>query len=88
MRAGSRLLPPGRPQSFTGAVPAFNYRYELRRGEEVVATGLLTRERAYEVGERVELGGSVGTVRVVEPVLLGEHELRLVVQLWREGVEA
>jgi hypothetical protein len=39
-----------------------------------------------EVGDRVEIGGRVGTVRAVEP-LLGERELHLIVQLWREGVE-
>ena len=66
---------------------AFEYRYELHRGEEVVATGRLTRERPLEVGDRAEIGGSVGTVRAVEPVL-GARELRVVVQLWREGGES
>jgi hypothetical protein len=64
---------------------AFAYRYELRRGEEVVSTGHLTQEHALEVGQRVEIGGELGIVRVVAP-LLGEQELRLVVQLWREDV--
>ena len=64
---------------------AFAYRYELRRGEDVLATGHLTQERALEVRERIEIGGEVGIVRAVEP-LLGEREFRLVVQLWREGV--
>ena len=64
---------------------AFTYRYELRRGEDVVSTGHLTQERALEVGERIEIGGVLGIVRAVEP-LLGERELRLVVQLLREGV--
>ena len=64
---------------------AFAYRYELRRGADVVSTGHLTQERAIEVGERIEIGGVFGIVRAVEP-LLGERELRLVVQLWREGV--
>ncbi len=64
---------------------AFAYRYELRRGEDVVSTGHLTQERALEVGERIEIAGELGIVRAVEP-LLGERELRLVVQLWREGV--
>jgi hypothetical protein len=61
----------------------FAYRYELRRGDEVIATGHLSREQAIEVGERVLIGGRPGIVRSVEP-LLGERELRLVVQLWRE----
>jgi hypothetical protein len=63
------------------------YRYELRRGEEVLATGRLTRERPFEVGERVVVGGRPGIVRAIEPVL-AEPEQRLVVQLWREGVDA
>ena len=29
-----------------------DYRYELRRGEEVVATGHFSRERPFEIGER------------------------------------
>ena len=63
----------------------FAYKYELRRGEDVVSTGHLRQERALEVGERIEIGGELGIVRAVEP-LLGERELRLVVQLWREGI--
>ena len=56
------------------------YRYELRRGDEVVATGHLSHEQPLEVGDRIEIGGQAGIVRTVEP-LLGELELRLVVQL-------
>lgn len=63
------------------------YRYELRRGEEVIATGHLTREQPLEVGERIAIGSQAGIVRAVEP-LLGERELRLVVQLLREGFDA
>ena len=59
------------------------YRYELRRGDEVIATGHFTREQQLEVGERIAIGSRTGIVRAVEP-LLGEHELRLVVQLTRE----
>jgi hypothetical protein len=66
-------------------MPVIAYRYELRRGEEVVSTGHLMWEQALEVGERLEIGGVLGIVRVVEPVL-GEREFRLVVQLLREGV--
>jgi hypothetical protein len=60
------------------------YRYELRRGDELVATGRLSLERPLEVGERVEIGESCGIVRAIEP-LLGEPELRLVVQLRRDA---
>lgn len=57
-----------------------DYRYELRRGDELIATGHLTREQPLEVGDGISIGGHTGIVRGVEP-LLGEHELRLVVQL-------
>jgi hypothetical protein len=60
-----------------------DYRYELRRGDEVVATGHLHREEPLDVGDRLEVGGKVGIVRTIEP-LLGERELRLVVQLVRD----
>jgi hypothetical protein len=43
--------------------------------------------RALEVGDRIVIGGLLGIVRALEPVL-GELELRLVVQLWREGVDS
>ncbi len=61
----------------------FAYRYELRRGEEVIATGRLTRERALEVGERIAIGGRPGVVRSIEPVL-AERELHVVIQLFRD----
>jgi len=64
----------------------FAYRYELRRGEEVVSTGHLPREQALEVGDRLVIGGLPGIVRTIE-LALGERELRLVVQLWRDGVD-
>jgi hypothetical protein len=60
------------------------YVYELRQGEEVVATGRLSRAQPFEVGERVSIGGREGIVRAIKP-LLGELELRLVVQLVRAG---
>jgi len=56
-----------------------NYRYEIRRGEEVVATGRLSHE-PLAPGDNVEVGGGPGVVRTVEPIL-GESELRLVVEL-------
>jgi hypothetical protein len=66
-------------------VAVFEYRYELRRGDELVATGHLTLEGRLEVGERVVIGGKIGIVRALEP-LVGERELRLVVQLLREDM--
>jgi hypothetical protein len=67
------------------SVAAFAYRYELRRGDELVATGHLSREGPLAVGEHVVIGGKQGIVRAVEP-LLGERELRVVVQLLREDI--
>ncbi|HET8895410.1 MAG TPA: hypothetical protein VFM96_15075 [Gaiellaceae bacterium] len=63
-----------------------DYRYELRRGEEVLATGRVNYEQPLEVGERIVIGGRPGIVRAVEPVL-AEREFRLVVQLWREELD-
>lgn len=57
-----------------------DYRYELRRADEVVATDHLNYAHPLEVGDRVEIGGQPGIVRTVEP-LLGERGVRLVVQL-------
>jgi hypothetical protein len=65
-----------RPVSVVGV----EYRYELRRDDEVVATGRVSYEQPLEVGGRIEIGGQPGIVRTVEP-LLGEREVRLVVEL-------
>jgi hypothetical protein len=61
-------------------VAGVGYRYELRRGNEVVATGHLSHEQSLEVGDRIQIGGQAGIVHRVEP-LLGEGEVRLFVQL-------
>jgi hypothetical protein len=58
------------------------YLYELRHGDEVVATGQLSRESPFEVGDRVEIAGYDGIVREVAPSL-SAGESRLVVQLLR-----
>jgi len=56
--------------------------YELKRGEEVVATGRLSGDRRYLVGDRVEVAGWAGIVRDVLPI--GESgEQRLLVQVQR-----
>jgi hypothetical protein len=49
----------------------------------VIATEHLSRERPLEIGDEVTIGSERGVVRAVEPVL-GERELRLVVQLRRD----
>jgi hypothetical protein len=60
-----------------------DYRYELRRGNNVVATGHFSREKPLEVGERITIGSRTGIVRDVEPIL-GEPDLHLVIQLTRD----
>jgi hypothetical protein len=56
------------------------YRYELRKGDEVVATGHITSEHSLEVGETLAIGSHSGFVRAIEP-RLHERELQLIVQL-------
>lgn len=56
------------------------YLYELRNGGDVVATGRLSTEEPLREGDEVAIGGRRGIVQAVDP-LLGERELRLVVQL-------
>jgi hypothetical protein len=85
-----RVRPRRRVLSAGGRIVAspmndLEYVYELRQGEEVVATGRLSTAQPLEVGERVSIGGREGIVRTVEP-MLGLRELRLVVQLVRDGV--
>ena len=60
--------------------PTVVYRYEVRRGAQLVATGRMSNDRPLEVGERVKLTGQLGVVRSIEPVP-GGGELRLVVVL-------
>jgi hypothetical protein len=56
------------------------YRYELRRGDEIVATGHLTNDEQLEVGQSIKIGKHEGVIRTIEP-LLRDDELRIVVQL-------
>ena len=63
-------------------MPMIRYRYELRHRDATLATGHLTREEELQIGDRLEIAGSPGIVRTIEPVV-GEHELRLVVELLR-----
>ncbi len=61
-------------------VEAIVYCYELRRAEEVLATGHVSRDEPLEVGAAFEIAGHRGIVCAIDPVW-GERELRLVVQL-------
>jgi hypothetical protein len=48
----------------------------------VIATGRLRHEQPLEIGDEITIGSEPGLVRTIEPVL-GERELRLVVELRR-----
>jgi hypothetical protein len=56
-----------------------DYRYEVRRGDEVVATGHLSHERPLQVGETLTIGSRPSLVRSIEPQLR-DRELQLVLQ--------
>jgi hypothetical protein len=64
-------------------VGSFSYRYELKRGDEVLATGHLNRDTPLNTGDRIGVNGREGIVRLIEPQL-GEPEQRLVIQLLRD----
>jgi len=64
------------------AMESVEYVYELRRGDEIIVTGRLSRDRPLEIGDRLEIAQREGIVRVIEPIL-GEGALRLVLQLVR-----
>jgi len=57
-----------------------NYRYELRRGHEIIATGRLTWDHQLEVGDEITIGSDKETVRTIEPIL-ATRTYRLVVQI-------
>lgn len=57
-----------------------NYRYELRRGAEIIATGHLTWDHQLAVGEEITIGANRGIIQAIEP-LLATRESRLVVQV-------
>ena len=61
---------------------SFSYRYELKSGDETLATGHLNRDTPLATGDRITVNGRDGIVRVIEPQL-GEREQRLVIQLLR-----
>ena len=63
---------------------SFSYRYELKRGDETLATGHLNRDTPLAPGDRITVNGRDGIVRVIEPQL-GEREQRLVIQLLRDS---
>jgi hypothetical protein len=63
---------------------ATSYRYELKRGDEVLATGHLSSEPPFAVGDPITVNGREGIIRTVAP-LLADTEQRIVIQLLRHG---
>jgi hypothetical protein len=59
---------------------AARYLYELRQGDQIIATGHYTHDQPLEIGERISLAGRDGIVRSLIPIR-GAHEQRLIVQL-------
>jgi hypothetical protein len=57
-----------------------DYRYEVHRGTEVIATGHMTCEQPLLVGEPITIGSHPGRVRSVDPIL-HERRMRLVIEL-------
>ena len=57
-----------------------NYRYELRNGDEIIATGHLTWEHDLDIGDEITIGRHRAIVDTIEPVLR-TNEKRLVVRV-------
>jgi hypothetical protein len=57
----------------------FEYVYEFRRGEEILATGRLARDEPLDVGDAITIAGQTGLVSRIEP-RLGEPPLHLIIE--------
>jgi hypothetical protein len=57
-----------------------NYRYELRRGDDIIATGHISWEDDLNVGDEITIGRHRAFVDTIEPVLR-TNEKRLVVRV-------
>ena len=73
-----RLVVPADRYAYGSTVP--EYVYELRRSDEIVATGRLSDSRVFEVGDEVEIVGWTGIVRDKLPTA-DPTRLRLIVQV-------
>ena len=58
---------------------AARYEYELRDGDEVVATGRITVDQPLAVGDQVTIGSRLGVVTDLLPPL-GGRDLRIIVR--------
>ena len=61
---------------------SLSYTYELRRGEELLATGRFSRDSPLDVGQRIQVNGREGIIRSIEPQL-HRGDQRVVIQLVR-----
>jgi hypothetical protein len=66
--------------AYGSVVKRATYRYELRRGAAIVATGHVTIDEPLEVGQSISIGKREGVIETIEP-LLRDRELRIVVRL-------
>jgi len=57
-----------------------SYQYELRRGDEIIATGHLTHDRPLQVGDRITIGTRDGIIRSITPSS-GQNQPRIIIQL-------
>jgi len=58
----------------------FAYLYELRRGDQIVATGHLSNDTKLLTGSQISIGTHTGTVRSITPIS-GQNESRLIIDL-------
>jgi len=56
------------------------FRYELRSGDQILATGHLSLANPPHVGDELTIGVKRGAVAEVSPIA-GSHESRLVIKL-------
>jgi hypothetical protein len=54
-------------------VTLIEYDYELRQGDEIVATGRFISERAYDIGDEVVIAGEPSVIVAVTPALHGSR---------------
>ena len=60
------------------------HRYELRLARSTIQTGLLAEIGEFQVGDRLDIAGSAGIIRVVEDD--GGREPKLILELLPRGV--
>jgi hypothetical protein len=67
-------------------VAAVSYRYELRQGTKIIATGHLNADEHLQVDSQITVAGHQGVISAIEPTLRS-REHRLVIQILRVAVD-